>query len=370
MGEDMGAPFNVEAISAAFSDAALDPSCWATAMDAVSEATQSYGAILFDAKNHLPGIPRSRRMEPSFEAYVSKGWIDRDVRYRIAPVLAQRSAATDFDILSPDQISRHPYYQEFLAPFGLRWFAGVRVSAGDDFWCLSIQRSIVQGPFDQNELLQLAGLSKQLASAVAIANAIGFVRAEAALDAFCASGTPVAMIGRNGTVIAINGPAERLLDQDLRVMAGHLVSSDRRANDTFSRGLNEMMRNSGLALIPPIQMPRPQSGRRPLLVYLLRLPKVTHNALSFCQVAAVIIDPDLRPRPAETVMMSCYGLTKAEAKLAGMLAGGDCLTTVADHLCITYETARNQLKAVFAKMEIHRQSDLMALLSRFPAAAQ
>ncbi|MER9124256.1 helix-turn-helix transcriptional regulator [Mesorhizobium sp. M0959] len=365
---DMGAAFDIEAISGAFAKAAIDPGYWGFAMEAVSEATHSYGAILFDINSHLPGIPRSRTMEPSFEAYVHGGWIDRDVRYRIAPVLEHRGVATDFDIMAPDQISRDPYYQEFLAPFGLRWFAGVKVAAGDDFWCLSIQRSIEQGPFDQSELLELGGLSKQLGTAAVFANAVGFARVEAALDAFCASATPAVMLGHNGTVIGMNGPAENLLDEDLRVLAGRLVSGSRNASDAFDRSLNELLKNPGSATMPPVQMPRPRSGRRPLLAYLLRLPKVTHTALSPCQATAIFIDPDLRPSPAGTVLMSCFGLTRAEAKLAGMLAGGDCLITIAEHLSITYETARNQLKAVFAKTETHRQSDLMALLSRFPVS--
>ncbi len=123
-GMDMGAAFDIEAISGAFAEAALDPLRWPAAMEVVSTATRSYGAMLFDINSHLPGIPRSCAMEPSFDAYVQSGWIDRDVRFRIAPIIVQRGVATDFDILTADQISQHAYYQEFLAHFGLRWFAG------------------------------------------------------------------------------------------------------------------------------------------------------------------------------------------------------------------------------------------------------
>ncbi|RVG01811.1 helix-turn-helix transcriptional regulator [Sinorhizobium meliloti] len=361
----MGAAFDLESICSAFADAALDPALWGTAMEAVSEATRSYGAMLFDANGHLPGIPRSRSVGPSFDAYVRDGWIHRDIRYRIAPVLHQRGAGVDLDIISDAEMARHPYYQDFLAPFGLRWFAGVKVAAGDDFWCLSIQRTIQQGPFDRRELIELAELSQRLGPAAAFASAIGYARSEAACDAFMATGTPTAMLGRDGTVVCINGPAEGLLDQDLRIVSGRLVSGSRNSTDAFDRSLNELLRSpASAAMMPPVQMSRVHSGRRPLLAYLLRLPKVTHNSLSPCQAAAVFIDPDVRAKPAEAVLMSCFGLTRAEAKLAGMLAGGDCLLAVAEHLCITYETARNQLKAVFAKTETHRQSDLLALLSR------
>lgn len=363
--------FNLESIGSAFAGAALDPGLWAAAMETVSEATNSYGAMLFDANSHLPVFPRSRTLEPACDAYVNDGWIDRDVRYRIAPLLVERSVGVDLDIVSADEIPRHPYYQEFLAPFGLRWFACVRVAAGDEFWGLSIQRTIEQGPFDAGELLELAELSKRLGTAAAFANAMGFARVEAACDAFGATGTPTAMLGRTGALVGINGPAEKLLDQDLGIVAGRLVSGNRNATDALERSLRELMRIPGsAAMMPPVQLPRPHSGKRPLLAYMLRLPKVTHNALSPCQAVVVFVDPDIRTRPAETVLMSCFGLTRAEARLAGMLAGGECLATVAERLCIRYETARNQLKAVFAKTETHRQSELMAMFARLPAGTQ
>ena len=114
---------------------------------------------------------------------------------------------------------------------------GWEVTVVDEFWCLSIQRTIEQRPFDPAELLELAELSKRLGSAAAFANAMGFARVEAACDAFGATGTPTAMLGRTGAVVWINGPAEKLLDQDLRIVAGRLVSGSRNATDALERSL-------------------------------------------------------------------------------------------------------------------------------------
>lgn len=59
-----------------------------------------------------------------------------------------------------------------------------------------------------------------------------------------------------------------------------------------------------------------------------------------------------------------FGLTEAEARIAEGLRTGNSLVRAAEELGIAYETARNQLKAVFAKTDTHRQSELVALLSR------
>ncbi|WP_246804666.1 hypothetical protein [Mesorhizobium mediterraneum] len=56
----MGAAFDFNAVGNAIAEAAADPALWDAAMDVAADATGSFGAMLFDAKGHLPGIPKSR----------------------------------------------------------------------------------------------------------------------------------------------------------------------------------------------------------------------------------------------------------------------------------------------------------------------
>jgi hypothetical protein len=51
-----------------------------------------------------------------------------------APVRSSgiQAIADDFDFTTPDEIKRHPLYQEFLRPTGLQYFAGIKVAAGED----------------------------------------------------------------------------------------------------------------------------------------------------------------------------------------------------------------------------------------------
>ncbi|MER8822622.1 helix-turn-helix transcriptional regulator [Mesorhizobium sp. M0991] len=357
--------FNLDALSNAFVEAAVDPARWDAAMDVAAKATRSFGAMLFDIKGHLPSIPRSREMGPSFEAYVRDGWIERDERYSLAPLMVRRGVVSELDVLTPEEIAKRPYYQEFLAPFGLRWYAGVKVSAGDELWCLSIQRSIQQGPFSTSEMRLLAELSKRLGSAAALARMLSFARAEGALDAFNVSGTPAVLLDRNAEVILVNEAADTLIRRDLRLRGRHLASVNRNATDDLERALHALLRNSTpAAMMAPVPLPR-ISGR-PLLAYPLRLPRITSNALASCQAVIVLVDPDVCAQPPEVALRACFGLTSAEAKLAHRMSSGEGLEAAAERLRISYETARNQLKAIFAKTDTHRQAELVALLARLP----
>lgn len=71
--------------------------------------------------------------------------------------------------------------------------------------------------------------------------------------------------------------------------------------------------------------------------------------------------------PAANDLVRAFGLTSSKAKLAALVAepfaGGDRRTARA----ITLMTARNQLRAIFAKIETHRQSEFVALLARLAA---
>jgi DNA-binding CsgD family transcriptional regulator len=59
-----------------------------------------------------------------------------------------------------------------------------------------------------------------------------------------------------------------------------------------------------------------------------------------------------------------FSLTPAERRLANHIAAGTSLRDSANQTGITYQTARNQLKSIFAKTRTHRQSELVALRAR------
>jgi DNA-binding CsgD family transcriptional regulator len=65
-------------------------------------------------------------------------------------------------------------------------------------------------------------------------------------------------------------------------------------------------------------------------------------------------------------LVSKFALTPAEAALLRLVGAGENLRNAADQLGITYETARSRLKLIFAKTDLHRQAELVALMARMP----
>jgi DNA-binding CsgD family transcriptional regulator len=300
-------------------------------------------------------------MAGSLETYIRDGWHLRDERNRGIAKMMQRGVVDDLDIFSFETIEKHPYYQEFLAPHRLRWFAGVRIACGNELWCLSIQRTIDQEPFSEAEKDQLAKLSNRLSSSAAIARALGASAIAGALDAFDISSTAVVLIDRHGKIFKANQSAERLLVGDVRIEKRRLVARDARAITALNHIVHDLLIRPTGGLSAPIALSR--TDRRPLVAYAARLTSMTANALADCQAMIVFIDPDADLRPSEASLRTIFQLSEAEARLGAQLARGESLDAVALRLGIAKETSRNQLKSIFAKTGVHRQAELVAVLA-------
>jgi hypothetical protein len=243
-----------ELIERAFAEAALDSTLWIKALDLVASITGSKGAGLLPAAGDgLPNVPYSEPISATMEDYFKNGWHLRDERRRGVRIMVRQGVYDDFDVSSADQIKRHPYYQEFLAPHGLRWFAGVRVATDEDLWCLAIQRTIDQGPFSQAEKRQFAALSSRLSTSAVLARALGAATAAGALEAFEVSGKAAALINRRGEAYRLNKSAEQLLRGDVRVEKRKLVTNDSGVTAALNRALHDLMRQRiGGGLSQPI----------------------------------------------------------------------------------------------------------------------
>jgi DNA-binding CsgD family transcriptional regulator len=355
--------WNFEPVEQEFADAGLDPTRWVKALDCMASATGSHGAVLMPITGGvLPNVPYTETVSEAMETYFRDGWHLRDGRMGTVPVITKHGVADDFDAHSADAIAKHPFYQEFLAPHRLRWYAGVKVACGDDLWAVAIQRTIDQGPFSAEEKDQLARLSSRLSTGAAIARALGASAAVGALEAFEMSGTAVVLVNRHGNVFKANRSAELLLVDEVQIVKGKLVAKDARATTALNRAIQSLLWRSAGGLSAPIVLPR--ASRRPLLAYPARLSNSTANALADCQAMVILIDPDTRPRTPEMTLRSVFCLTEAEARLATQLAFGESLEKVADQFGIVKETARSQLKSIFTKIGVHRQAELVAVLAK------
>jgi DNA-binding CsgD family transcriptional regulator len=130
-----------------------------------------------------------------------------------------------------------------------------------------------------------------------------------------------------------------------------------------SRDSREMAIRPGLSMRCCLsrQPPRP-----PLIVSVMPMCRAGipgEQRFAAC-VALFVADPDRAAGIDPGVLVKTFQLTRREAALACMLAGGMDLADAASKLGIGIGTARGYLKQILAKTYTHRQAELVALLLR------
>ncbi len=84
------------------------------------------------------------------------------------------------------------------------------------------------------------------------------------------------------------------------------------------------------------------------------------------KVMVVITDPAAQPKSREDLLMSLFGLTPAEARVAMLLVSGLEPKEISEKTETTQNTVRFQLKVIYRKTGVNRQSQLVRLLSTLP----
>lgn len=181
---------------------------------------------------------------------------------------------------------------------------------------------------------------------------------------------PGFIVDRHCRVLAANARAEALFsDRDLYVGARDLIHfSDTRTDRAFAERVRRLCSARPDDAVPIEDMPLviPEGAFTATVLPVaqnLRSKAFTGVLPIFLpEVVALVV---LRPRSSVALadfLQRRFGLTRSEARLAEALPSGGTLLEVAARLGISYETARTQLRAVFTKTGVNRQSELVALV--------
>ena len=364
---DMGA-WNLESVADRLQQAALDPTQWSDALYHLSQTVDGAGALLFSTEKRLPGLPASPDLAESLADYFKDGWNERDQRYRGVPSMLRKGIMDDRDCISREEMARSGFYQDFLGRHGLRWFAGLGFRLGDDLWCVSIQRTISQGPYEPEELRRLSMLLRPLSDAVSLSQKFGFARVLGLTDALELLGQPGMVLDERGRLLALNGLAEDRVSHMIDVRTRSLKFADQKSLAALQSIVAGATAGDLKAAPTTVVSVLDPSGHR-RIIRAIGLRGWARFAFTGARVLLIFEDQPKEVPDAASLLRSTFDLTSAETKLAVELAAGASLALAADRMSVTYQTARSSLKAIFSKTETHRQGELIAKLAKFGCIA-
>ncbi len=354
----------LERACARLGDAVIDPAVWPDLMDDICAATSAKGAILLQTDVRTPDVPRTPGFEDCVQHYFRENWHTRDTRATGIPLLlAGAPVIIDEDFLTPDKIRRDPFYHECMLRYDAPWFGGIGFRSGSALWALALQRSGRSGRYSKTDKRVLATLAPRLTEVATLSATLGRAALNGATTALGLLGRPALAIDRLGAVLDVNAAADSLFDDEVSVRNGRLSIRDADARAAFERFVACMGVIVDTAALPTERIVVRRRNKPPVVIGVLPVPAAARTA--FLGARAILTLTELAPARGSNVavLAEYFKMTPAEARLAAIVAEGVSLEEAAARLGIARETARAQLKSVFAKTDTRRQGELAARLA-------
>jgi DNA-binding CsgD family transcriptional regulator len=365
---------DMHAAIASLHAAGLGDVSWQHALDKVLAVTGFAGAALWS----LPSVTKLaagraiwHRLDTSgkddYIRYYAK--IDPHVPLLLDPI-ANR-IRYDYLALPDAEMNRNEYYAwHETASGGLRYrVGGVTRPDLPFFGSLTLHRPKSRGHADKPEIERFRLLFDHVERALEVEYRLNVQRGiTAGLAAASVADSGCVVLDHRGQLVFANDLANELAKGAFTLgsegIAAHGGEQDRALRLLIASCL-DAARGEGMAPGGAVRLSRPRRGD--LVATVSPIPR--HGAgpeWLGASVLILIVDPTRGRAPDEAVLRKIYGLSPAEAALAGRLAMGETLREAAIARGIAFTTARSYLEQIFHRTGTRRQVELTRLLLTLP----
>lgn len=344
-------------------EAAAIPSLWGGkgVLELLAQAGECTDAALFAVNGKgLNGWSTNERCNHKMQIYLRDNWVARNPYMESAERRARFDEPRfllDTEVMPAEEMAKHPYYQNFMKPYGVYWHAGTNInSPTGDILKISVHRSYDAGPLRKEVAHRLTALRPHIARAALLTARLRFEQVRAAVEAFDVIGLPTAAV-RRGKLVLASKVFEKLLPR---------VLQDRQARMTFSHPAADICWRNIL------EGPQDRGGTFPIaamddhptmVAHVLPIVGASRDIFSVADMLLVITSASDEIGVDPKIMEGLFDLTAAEAAIARDLTLGKTIGDIARLRGVTDGTVRSQLRAIFEKTGTHRQVDLVRLLT-------
>jgi DNA-binding CsgD family transcriptional regulator len=350
--------------------AAADASLWEDALRSIENTTGSTGAVLNLVPKGEAALPIC--LAGSFSrgdcADYAQNYMWRCPRIAFGVTHPEIPIHVDRMILSESEMDRDPTY-EWYGKHGLRYY--VAGWAGESRFhraYMSLQRSRRQGHIEAGEVDTFGLILTHVAQAIGLAVKLGTLEQQTSFNLTLLDALPNAAFALDaaGNVLLANAKGEDMLatGDGLSIVNRRLhlrLASQQAALDQMI--VQALCQDSQQARGGWVRVDRP-SGMRAYVAFVSALSSEEMLFGNFPpKVLVIMVDPADAMPPNEQALHLLYGLTDTEARLASAIACGHSVESAAVSMRMQVATARSHLKAIFTKVGVNRQQDLVRLLT-------
>ena len=367
-------------------DAAYEPALWPEFLKAMAAAIDGQGTLLFqhnfdtrdgNMRGDVSPLNAVIGFDPAYLRSYEEHFSRLNVWSRNEVELRTGRAVTGSMLFPSRDLPKTEFYSDWLRPQQLFYLLG-GVVIRDGPWSLhfSSTRSKRTGDFSSGQLELYQRLVPHLARAAHIQLRFSFLQdlSNSSLALLDSAPAAVVLLDSSMRLVHANAAAETELRREDPLKLGS--SGELRLRGAPSSGLT--LRTLVQAALAPVQAMQRRAvtvmqvarrnGER-LTLHAFCLPRgsqkeqVVRSGAYKSTCALVIHGPHphiqtLGPK----LLQSLYGLTAAEVRVAIAIAEGETLNHYAQRRGISRNTAATQLKSVFQKSGLRRQSELVRWL--------
>jgi DNA-binding CsgD family transcriptional regulator len=369
---------NIESLSRlleALYDAPLDPRRWEEFLRLTAGAVGGEAAalLLHDSGDSHSAMSMQWGFHPDVAELYAAHYGSIDV-WRSAVTASADWIGVSEQFVPTTALVRTEFYNDLILPYGIPHGIFAMVERGPARVAnLSICRGTRAGPFVEKNLEIVRFLKPHIQRAYRLQSEFAAVNTSStsllnALDSFSAG---VILFSLKMVVVTMNQAAERIMaSRDGLLMTHNRLEAERQAESNLLASAIQRattpLRGNSLSFGGTVFVSR-RSGF-PLQVLISPVRNSTAFNLSPTrQIAAIafIIDPSQRRRPDQDILRVLFGLTPAECRITLLLCDGHTPKAIAGTLGVSVQTVRSQMKSVFAKANVKRQSELIRILLNY-----
>ena len=363
-------------------EATIDPSHWDYVVTMIAKLTRSKSACLYYKNKEVEiastiaqyGLPKGERMSFNDQCdTLDDMFCSKNAGKSDEPACTQFYPGSNGAMQNNSEL-----YLEWMKPNGIYHVGGAQLVDNESHKAgIAILRDEKAGVWSDGELRVINEILPHLRRALNIHSEFTFLRMrqDALLKGLDRLVIGLILYDHNAQPVYINPTAEAIINAHpaMRLQDGEMIltnaDDDKNLRSTILH-TSEIDPDDSWKQSVAIGITHPDvKAPLPLLVTPMHANLVTSDLdYEGAKVAVFLSDPNLQQPISVDNLVSVYNLTPSEAQVAISLANGHSIDETADSSNHSAHTIRSQLKSVFRKTGVSRQSELIKLLLTGPFA--
>lgn len=343
-------------------ECAYIPELWPTVLDDLSEKTGAWGGMLFTATPYATRWIASDSTSKFFDQFLNNGWMQRNPLVERGIRKDHAGFLTDLDLFSMDELDEEPMYQD-MRRLGGGWHLGTAIAVPNgDTLVINIERQHNQGPFNRQQAEYLDVLRPHLCRAALLAARSNEIRTNAVIESLTMLKIAAGILNSKGRLLSANTLLLSKIPSLIEDFPSRLKIKNAQSDRIFAKLMDNFASKNQIFHGKSIPVPA-SNIRLPSIIHIIPTKGASRDIFAADSFLIVITDVEIGKVPDAQLVRGLFDLTPAESKIAQEIARGLGIPEISNIYSTSNNTIKSQVKSIFDKTGVKKQSELSALLN-------